>query len=158
MYLGEEIHVAGNWFILHFTENPGIAFGLEIGGRNGKIFLTLFRLLAVILIGYYLIKIIKKEMPLGFCISMALIFIGAIGNIIDSLFYGLIFKYDGIFFGRVVDMLYFPVIKTHYPAWFPFWSGSEFIFFRPVFNLSDSAITAGVFAILIFYSKTLKKL
>ena len=141
-----------------FTENPGIAFGLQFGGRIGKIFLTLFRLAAVFLIGYYLIKIIKKEMAVGFCVSMALIFIGAIGNIVDSLFYGLIFKYDGLFHGRVVDMLYFPVINTHYPSWFPLWGGQEFIFFRPVFNLSDTAITIGVFSILIFYNKVLKKL
>lgn len=158
MNLGQEIHVCGNWFILHFTENPGIAFGLQLGGRIGKVILTLFRLAAVILIGYYLVKIIKNELPVGFCISVALIFIGAIGNIIDSLFYGIIFKYDKFFFGSVVDMLYFPIINTHYPEWFPLWGGREFIFFRPVFNLSDAAITVGVFAILIFYSKTLKKL
>ena len=97
-------------------------------------------------------------MAVGFCVSMALIFIGAIGNIVDSLFYGLIFKYDGLFHGRVVDMLYFPVINTHYPSWFPLWGGQEFIFFRPVFNLSDTAITIGVFSILIFYNKVLKKL
>lgn len=158
MPFGSEIPIMGDWFRLHFTENPGIAFGLEFGGRTGKIFLTLFRLLAVILIGYYLVKVIKAELPVGFCVSMALIFIGAIGNIVDSLFYGIIFKYDTFFHGRVVDMLYFPVIQTHYPQWFPIWAGNEFIFFRPVFNLSDTAITIGVFSILLFYSKTLKRI
>jgi signal peptidase II len=157
MYLGEEVSVCGNWFILHFTENNGIAFGYEMPGKSGKLFLTLFRVLAAGIIAYYLIKIIRDNLPMGFIISLCLIFVGAVGNIVDSIFYGLLFKYGKIFHGRVVDMLYFPVIKAHYPQWLPLWGGQELIFFRPVFNLSDTAITVGVFSILIFYSKLLKK-
>lgn len=157
MYLGEEIHISGNWFILHFTENNGIAFGLQFGGVIGKILLTLFRIVAASFILFFLIRTIKKEYPNGFNFCLSLIFAGAVGNIIDSIFYGLIFNYAPLFQGRVVDMLYFPIVSGHYPSWIPGLGGDYFIFFRPVFNLSDTSITIGVFSMLLFYSKWLKK-
>jgi len=158
MYLGEEFNVVRDWFIIHFTENNGFAFGFEFGGRSGKIILTAFRIVAAGLIGYYMVILMKKEVPKGFIVAVSLIFVGAVGNILDSIFYGVIFHYDTLFHGRVVDMLYFPIINTHYPQWFPLVGGNEFIFFRPVFNISDSAITVGVFSIILFYSKFLKKI
>jgi signal peptidase II len=155
--LDRNITVFGNWFIIHFTENNGIAFGFEMPGKLGKPLLTFFRIIAAGLIAYYMYQVILKNFPKGFIISLCLIFVGAVGNIIDSVFYGKIFKYGALFHGRVVDMFYFPVINAHYPQWFPFIGGNELIFFRPVFNLSDTAITVGVFSILLFYSNILKK-
>ncbi len=157
MQLGEEIHVIGNWFILHFTENNGFAFGFEFGGRVGKFILTSFRIVAVGFIAYFLWRMIKQNAPNGFTLSLSLIFVGAIGNIVDSVFYGVIFDYASLFHGRVVDMLYFPIIRGTFPDWFPAIGGNPFLFFRPVFNISDSAITIGVFIILIFYRGFLKK-
>lgn len=160
MYLGQTKRMIGNWFFLHFTENNGMAFGLEIGGKSGKFILTGFRLLAVAGIIWYLIKQIFKNAHIGLIICISLILAGAIGNIIDSLFYGVwysdIVTYDEkgkYFLGRVVDMFYFPIIETHYPSWFPFWAGESFTFFRPVFNISDASISAGVIAIIIFQKK-----
>ena len=169
-YLGEEVPVIGHWFIIHFTENNGMAYGLEIGEDWGKLFLSLFRVFAVGLLGYILWKLFKKSsVRQGFVLSLSLIFAGAVGNIIDSLFYGIIFNesqfyqvakifpadggYASFLHGKVVDMLYFPLIHTHYPSWFPVWGGQEFIFFRPVFNIADASITVGVFIILLFYRK-----
>ena len=135
MSLGDEIVVFKNWFILHFVENNGMAFGFEFAGEYGKMFLSIFRILAVVAIGWYLFKLAKqKDIPFGFIISISLIFAGAIGNIIDSLFYGLIFKhsygqvsaifpegggYAGFLHGKVVDMFYFPFINGRYPEWLP---------------------------------------
>jgi signal peptidase II len=168
MTIGEEIHVIGNWFILHFTENNGMAFGLDLPGNNGKIFLTLFRILAIIGIGYYIRHLIRIEAHRGLILAVALIFAGAAGNIIDSIFYGIIFNdswgrvasifpegggYSTILQGRVVDMFYFPVIRGTWPDWFPWWGGSSLVFFRPVFNIADSAITTGVFIILIWQKR-----
>ncbi len=166
--LGEEVHVLGNWFILHFVENKGMAFGFEFGIKYGKVILTLFRLVASVAIFWYLLKLIKKGIPNGLVISIALICAGAIGNVVDSAFYGLIFTdsfgrvaeifpagggYTTFLHGSVVDMLYFPIINTTLPDWFPIGGGEEFVFFRPVFNIADSAITVGISLIIIFYRK-----
>ena len=169
MALGDEFVVFEDWFTLHFVENNGMAFGFEFAGEYGKMFLSIFRIIAVIAIGWYLFKLAKqKDVPFGFIVSISLIFAGAIGNIIDSLFYGMIFEhsygqvsaifpegggYETFLHGKVVDMFYFPLINGHYPNWLPFLGGNDFIFFRPVFNIADSAITTGIFSILIFYRK-----
>jgi signal peptidase II len=173
MMLGEEIHIFGNWFIIHFVENNGMAFGFELSGNYGKMVLSIFRVIAVFAIGWFLIKLSKKEVPRGFMVSLALIFAGAIGNIIDSVFYGVLFDqsygqyaeflpagggYARLLHGKVVDMFYFPIINIHYPGWFPIWGGEELIFFRPVFNIADSSITVGIFSILIFYKNFFNEL
>ena len=159
MFLGQSYSVFGDWFYIHFTENYGMAFGIQFGGEIGKFFLTFFRLLAAGLIAYYIRYLIyQKQAPTGFVLSICLIFSGALGNILDSLFYGVIFGYDTYFFGRVVDMLYFPLWEGTFPSWLPFWGGSDFLFFRPVFNIADSAITIGVILILLFYRNQLKEL
>jgi len=171
-FLGEEYRVAGNWFILHFTENNGMAFGMEFAGRYGKLFLSSFRIAAVAGIGWYLYDLVRKKAPMGLLISISLILAGALGNIIDSSFYGLLFSdsnyeiasflpkgggYAGFLHGRVVDMFYFPILEGHFPSWFPIWGTEEFIFFRPVFNFSDSSISVGVFMILLFQKKFFPK-
>ncbi len=168
MFLGQEYEFLGGKFILHFTENNGMAFGMELAGEYGKLFLSVFRIAAVAGIGWYLYLLIKTQAPSLAIISIALVFSGAIGNIIDSAFYGMIFTesygevakvfppeggYAGFLHGRVVDMLYFPIIEGHFPSWFPIWANEHFLFFRPVFNISDSAITCGVGLILLFQRK-----
>jgi signal peptidase II len=168
MTIGEEIHVLGNWFIIHFTENNGMAFGLDLPGSNGKSILSIFRLLAISAIAFYLRYLIIQKAHRGLILSVALILAGAAGNIVDSLFYGLIFNdswgrvatlfpegggYAPFLQGKVVDMLYFPVIRATWPEWFPWWGGNSLVFFRPVFNIADSTITVGVFIILIWQKR-----
>lgn len=155
------------WFYLYFTENPGMAFGIEV---IGKLFLTLFRLVAVGFIGYYLYKLVKEQYKFGFIACVSLVLAGALGNIFDSVFYGVVFDhsfgqvatflpegggYGEWLHGKVVDMFYFPLIDTILPDWVPMWGGQQFVFFRPIFNLADSAICVGVFLLLIFYRHTL---
>jgi len=149
MYLGEEIHLLGNRGMLHYTENNGMAFGMEFGGSFGKLFLTLFRIGAVLAIGYGLVFLVRHKYHRGLIMNVALIFAGALGNIIDSTFYGVIYHYAPLFHGQVVDMFYFPLFSGHFPSWVPGWGGQDFIFFRPVFNLADAAISVGVILILI---------
>lgn len=172
MFLGEEHYIAGNWFIIHFTENEGMAFGLRFGGEWGKLMLSIFRIIAIVLIGWYLVSITRKQESKGLIFSVALVFAGAMGNMIDSAFYGMIFSdsygrvaevfpadggYATFLHGKVVDMFYFPVIQTQMPAWVPFWGAKEFIFFRPVFNIADSSITVGVLYLLLFQGMIFKK-
>lgn len=166
MLLYEDIKVLGNWFLIKFIENDGMAFGLDLPGDNGKLILTLFRIVAVIAIGFYLRNLILEKSHTGLIISVALIMAGAMGNIIDSVFYGAIFSestqfspatflpeaggYATLMHGHVVDMFYFPIIRGYWPEWIPWKGGDPFEFFRPVFNVADSSITIGVFLILIF--------
>jgi len=157
MYLGQEFNIIGKWFIIHFTENNGMAFGMEFGGEFGKLALSLFRIAAVAGIGYGLHYLIKHKYHRGLILNVALIFSGALGNIIDSVFYGKIYGYETWFHGRVVDMLYFPIAEGHFPSWIPIWGGDEFVFFRPVFNLADAAISVGVILILIFQKNYFKE-
>jgi len=157
MYLGQEFNIIGKWFIIHFTENNGMAFGMEFGGEFGKLALSLFRIAAVAGIGYGLHYLIKHKYHRGLILNVALIFSGALGNIIDSVFYGKIYGYESWFHGRVVDMLYFPIAEGHFPSWVPIWGGDEFVFFRPVFNLADAAISVGVILILIFQKNYFKE-
>lgn len=165
--LGEEIKIF-DWFIIHFTENNGMAFGMEFGGYTGKTLLTLFRIIVVGLGIKYVMDIAKTKLPNGALVSLGLIIGGALGNIIDSCFYGIIFNdsynnlavflpetggYSSLLHGKVVDMLYFPLLNSHYPQWLPIWGGDHFIFFRPVFNIADAGISVGIFMILLFYRK-----
>jgi signal peptidase II len=172
MTLRQEFRVFGDWFIIHFIENNGMAFGMEFGGSIGKLLLSIFRIIAILGIGWYLIHLVKTKAHKLYIISIALIFAGALGNIIDCAFYGMIFSesdfhaaqlfpseggYSSFLHGRVVDMLYFPIFEGHYPNWFPFWGEQEFTFFRPVFNIADSSITIGVSIILLYQKKFFKE-
>jgi signal peptidase II len=171
---GESHSIVGGWFQFYFIENEGMAYGWKFGGEWGKIILTLFRLAAVIFGVFYIKKIIQNKHHPGFIVCAALIFSGALGNLIDSMFYGMIFEdssiytynvakifpkhgYAGFLHGKVVDMLYFPIIRNaHFPSWVPFWGREEFIFFRPIFNLSDAAISVGIITILVFQKRFFK--
>lgn len=180
MYLGKSIQVMGNFFQLYFIENNGMAFGMELGGNYGKLLLSVFRIVAVIAIGYYLWKLTRKEKSDKLLITaIALIFAGAIGNIIDSIFYGLIFSqsyanevavlfpqgggYAPMLKGRVVDMFYFEIINLHRedaPTWLPrflFGDDGRWIFFRPIFNLADASITVGVGLLILFQKRFFKQ-
>lgn len=169
MYLGEGTRIS-DWFYIYFTENNGMAFGIEL---FDKLFLTLFRLIASGFLLWYLLRACKNnETRTGYCVSIALIIAGAIGNVLDCMFYGLIFDhsygqlatlfpeaggYAPFFYGKVVDMFYFPLIDTYLPEWVPIMGGDHFIFFRPVFNIADSAITSGILLLLLFYRKDLSE-
>ena len=165
--LGEEYEIF-DWFIIHFTENNGMAFGIELGGYTGKKILSLFRIIVVGVGIIYLFNLTKKKISDGALIALGLIIGGAIGNIIDSSFYGIIFNesynnvasfmpegggYSSLLHGKVVDMFYFPLMNSHFPNWLPIWGGEHFIFFRPVFNIADAGISIGIFMILLFYRK-----
>lgn len=169
--MGQDIAIA-DWFYIHFTENPGMAFGLEFGGKWGKIALSIFRLLAIGGLGYWLLKLIKTRASGVAVTAVSLIFAGAIGNMLDSLFYGLLFSdsygkiatflpaaggYAPFLQGHVVDMLYFPLISGNFPDWLPIWGGDYFIFFRPIFNLADTAISVGVGLLLLFQKRIFPK-
>ena len=171
-FLGEEVHVLGDWFILHFTENNGMAYGMEFGGNFGKLFLSVFRIVAVGVIGWYLWTLTKQKEDKIYIVCISLIFAGAVGNIIDSAFYGILLSdsnyevarflpeeggYTGFLHGKVVDMLYFPVLKGHFPAWFPIWGSEDFIFFRPVCNIADVSISCGVALIILFQKRFFAK-
>ncbi len=171
MHQGEQIAVFGKWFYIHFLENPGMAFGFEFGGVYGKIALSAFRIIAVVLISRYLFKFIKEGYSTGFIICASMVLAGAIGNIIDSAVYGLLFSdsppipgfvasflpedggYAPFLMGNVVDMLYFPLFSFEWPQWMPFVGGNHFEFFRPVFNIADSSITLGLVFIFIFQKR-----
>jgi len=169
MNYGEEFLILGqSWARIHFVENEGMAFGMSFGGMCGKIFLTLFRIFAALFLMYLIHTLLKVKERLGLLISLGLILAGALGNIIDSMFYGVLFSessvygnpaiflpdsggYSTFLMGKVVDMLYFPLFSFTWPEFIPIWGGSNFEFFKPVFNIADSAITIGVAMLLLFY-------
>lgn len=164
--LGESKMIFHNWFELHFTENPGMAFGWELPGSWGKILLTTFRMIASVIILLYIRSLIKERSKTLLIVLVSMILAGAVGNILDSLFYGQLFSastyhtvaemmpasggYAPLFMGKVVDMLYFPLVDTFWPDWVPYFGGSRLQFFRPVFNIADASISVGVFTIVLF--------
>lgn len=168
--LNEKVEVF-SWFQILFIENEGAAWGTKIPGEYGKLFLTLFRIVAVFGIGYWLVDSIKKKQPNILIVSIALILAGALGNIIDSVFYGVIFDhsygniatlfsdnpYGTLLHGKVVDMFYFPLIDTQLPNWIPFWGGERFRFFEPVFNVADAVISVAVGLLIVFHKKAFPK-
>jgi signal peptidase II len=171
---GHVMNMGGQkWAQLYFIENPGMAWGMELGGNWGKLILTLFRLVAVTFGSWYLVKIVREKYSTGFIVCASLIFAGALGNLIDSMFYGLIFEestymhvsqifpagggYGGFLHGKVVDMLYFPMIHSNFPTWIPFLGGKEFEFFSPIFNIADASISVGVLTLLAFQKRFLHK-
>ena len=175
MHYQQQIPLIGSWFRLFFIENEGMAWGWKFGGEWGKLALTLFRLIAVIFGVFYIRSIVRKKYHPGFIACVCMIFAGALGNLIDSMFYGLIFSYSdtgspiarlfpseggyaGFLHGRVVDMIYMPIIEDKIlPSWIPFWGGERFTFFSPIFNIADASISVGVIVILILQKKFFKK-
>ena len=172
MHIGEDSFIDWSstpyWARIHFVENDGMAFGIRIWGPYGKLILSIFRIIAVGALIYFIRKLLEAKATLGLLISFSLILAGAIGNILDSAFYGLIFSaysphsgnvaelfpeaggYAGFLHGYVVDMLHFPMMEGYFPDWFPFWGGQSYVFFRPVFNIADVSISVGVISILLF--------
>ncbi len=167
MQIGEHFNVIGNWFQIFFIENEGMAFGMKFGGMAGKFCLSLFRIILFGLLFWWISSLSRKSVtpdggkallpdgktpvvPTGVLVGLTLIAAGALGNLIDCLFYGLIFDYAPFMFGRVVDMLYFPLIDTIWPTWMPFVGGERFLFFAPIFNFADSCVTVGAIYLLIF--------
>ncbi len=170
MFWHESIKIT-DWFYIYFTENNGMAFGMEI---FNKFFLTGFRIIAAIAITWLLVQYVKKNYKTGFLVCVSLILAGAVGNIIDCVLYGEIFSesthsalatfvpfgegYSEWFYGKVVDMFYFPLIETNWPEWMPFVGGEHFIFFSPIFNFADAAISCGIIALILFYGKYLNEI
>ena len=167
MHLGESIPVLGQWFQILFIENEGMAFGMSFGGELGKYLLTTFRIILFGVMFYYIRSLLRRDsVPMGVLVGLTAIMVGALGNIIDCMFYGLIFEqstmgtvadlvpmgqgYGKFMLGKVVDMLYFPIINTTLPDWFPINGGEQFIFFRPIFNIADSCITVGALYLILF--------
>ena len=170
--LDQSVTVFPNWFFIRFIENPGAAFGFELGGNYGKLILSVFRLLAIGALGYYIFYLYRKKAPAGVLAGVSLIFAGALGNVLDSAFYGLLFSestftsvatflpegggYAGFLHGKVVDMLFFPIVEGVFPSWIPGVGGEPFLFFSPIFNFADSYITVGVIYLLLFQRKYFK--
>lgn len=177
MSIGENFNVIGEWFKIYFIENEGMAFGMKFGGQVGKLLLSLFRIVLFGALLFWIRSLLKKNVPTGVVVGLTLISAGALGNIIDSLFYGLLFSestyttvaqflpegggYAPFFFGKVVDMFYFPIIDTTFPEWMPLVGGNPFRFFAPVFNFADSCVTCGAIYLIFFqwrfFSKEEKK-
>ena len=172
MFLGQEYKIL-DWFYIHFTENNGMAFGMELGGDWGKLTLSLFRIVFVVFIVVYLIKLVNKKADQILISSLSLVLAGAIGNIIDGVAYGALFSdsyhqtasflpesggYAPLFFGKVVDMFYFPMFKGYLPEWLPYWGGEYAVFFRPVFNIADAAISIGVGIMILFQKRIMKEI
>ena len=169
MEIGQHIHVIGNWFQILFIENEGMAFGMKFGGSVGKFLLSFFRLGLFAALCWWISSLVRKSVdenggqalledgtprvPTGVLLGLTLITAGALGNIIDSLFYGIIFDYAPFMFGKVVDMFYFPIIDTTWPDWVPFVGGNDFLFFAPVFNFADSCVTVGALYLIFFQYK-----
>ena len=170
MSLHESIHIT-NWFYITFIENNGMAYGMQLGS---KLLLSLFRVVAISILGYYIWKTAHKDSRTSYVLCLSMIMAGAMGNLIDCMFYGLIFDastpyslsgfvpfgdgYAPFLMGKVVDMFYFPLIVTTYPDWFPWWGGEEFIFFSPVFNFADAAISVGVALLILFFRREISEI
>ncbi|MBR0181008.1 MAG: lipoprotein signal peptidase [Prevotella sp.] len=170
MHLHESIHIT-DWFYITFIENMGMAFGMQIGS---KILLSLFRLVAIVILSYYILQQVRKNVRTGYIVCLAMILAGAAGNLIDCMFYGLCFTSSSEFYtsyfvpfgsgyapflmGKVVDMFYFPLIETEWPMWMPFVGGDHFVFFSPVFNFADASISVGVVILLLFFRKEISEI